>query len=838
MLYNETMRKKRGGIFETLYLSFLITLIKFEGNYETKLIRRTIFILLKKIIPLVFLVISTFLVNVPEKSSAAEIQAIVLSDSLNVYQDASLRTPVIGAVNKNDKVTILKEINGWSQIQSEKLNGWVYGKLLASHFTVTASSVNVYVDASLRVAVKGTLLKGTTGQISKEINGWYFVQTTAMEGWVYNTHLSEGSPAPATATENPAIVLSPTLNVYQQESMRSPVIGSIKKDTPVMIQKEINGWYKITSQSINGWVYGGLLPSTFTVSAPSLNIYQEPSLRTAVVSQMQKGNTGTITSEINGWYYIQAGTQKGWIYNTHITQGSPAPVVVAEIPAIVLSPSLDVYQQESMRSPIIGSIKKDTPVKIQKEINGWYKITSQNINGWVYRGLLNSLFTVSASSLNIYQEPSLRAGVTAQLQKGNSGTITSEINGWYSIVSQGKEGWIYYKHLTEGSPEPIVTILNEEAIVLPDQLAVYRDASTRTPVIGYFDKNQPVTIKQSINGWYQVASPEMTGWVYGNLLKSNVIVKPSRVDVYLNATTRTTIVTTLAAQTAIKIVKENNGWYQIETADLTGWVYKTHLENGSPEYKKLEAVVLADTNLYYEPYDTSRIIGLLSVNQETFVTREVNGWYETINDQGVRGWAPVSSVMLKQQAPQLPLTGKMIVLDAGHGGYDGGASGPLYATGVKTLEKDLTLQTVKQLSVKLTSLGATVVLTRSTDVYIALADRVKVSIANNADAFVSVHYNSSTSSSVSGIETLYYYSNRDLPLASAIHSSLLRYINLPDRKVKYQDLHVLRENTRPSTLVELGFISNPLELALVKTSSYQDRATTAIAEGLLKYFGK
>lgn len=694
---------------------------------------------------------------------------------------------------------------------------------------VNNDSVNIRAGAGLNYGIISHANKGDTFNVLTESNGWVKIGLpSGGAGWIADYLIDISIPA---------ISLVNSLNVYQEASTRTAVIGALNKNDSVTILKAINGWYQIKSEKINGWVYGNLLKSNFTVSSSLVNVYEDASVRVSVKGTLTKGNTGQILKEINGWYFIKSGSIQGWIYSKHLTEGSPVSTVNTEKSAIVLPSELQVYKQETMRSSIIGTIHKNDSVKISQEINGWYQITSQTINGWVYGGLLNSSFSVSSSLVYIYQAASLRSSAINQLKKADTGEIIKEINGWYYIKSGTKEGWIFYKHLTDGSPAPLVSVMNEEAIVLNSNLSVYKEASMRTAIIGTFVKDQPVTIKKEINGWYQVVSTKLNGWVYGNLLKSNVTVTPANVDVYLNSTTRSTIVGTLGTNATIKIVKETNGWYYINSNGLNGWIYKTHLQTGSPVLKKLSAVVLTDSSLYYEPSSSSDIIGAVTANQVTSVTREVNGWYELVNANNERGWVPVSAVLIKQNSPTLPLSGKVIVLDAGHGGSDSGAIGPMYTTGIKTLEKNLTLQTVKLLAVKLNALGAKVVLTRSSDVYVSLEDRVTISKQNNADAFVSIHYNSSVASTVTGLENFYYHS-WDIPLATAIHTSLINAINLPDRRVYYNDLHVLRENTRPSTLVELGFISNPLELALIKTQSYQDKATTAIKDGIMTFFGK
>ena len=172
----------------------------------------------------------------------------------------------------------------------------------------------------------------------------------------------------------------------------------------------------------------------------------------------------------------------------------------------------------------------------------------------------------------------------------------------------------------------------------------------------------------------------------------------------------------------------------------------------------------------------------------------------------------------------------MIVLDAGHGGYDVGAVGRLY------YEKNLTLKTILQLGPVLQKAGVKVIYTRSNDVYQTLAYRANISNANLANAFVSVHYNSLSSTST-GLMTFYYSSSKDQALATAIQKGIRsKTTALPDKGVKFGDYHVLRENKRPAALIELGFLSNPTEEKVVSSSTFQTNAVNGIYNGLFNYF--
>ena len=194
---------------------------------------------------------------------------------------------------------------------------------------------------------------------------------------------------------------------------------------------------------------------------------------------------------------------------------------------------------------------------------------------------------------------------------------------------------------------------------------------------------------------------------------------------------------------------------------------------------------------------------------------------------------------------------KVVYLDAGHGGYDPGAS----YFGIS--EKSLTLAIQSRVKAKLEAEGYQVVTTRTSDTYVDLTDRSRAANASESDIFVSIHINASGSSAAQGIETYYYQPYAEYPsrinatyhanptrlsmsdtLANAIQSSLINATGAQNQGVKRQTFAVLRETTAPAVLLELGFLSNPQEAARLNTSAYQETLANAIMAGIKSYYEK
>ena len=194
---------------------------------------------------------------------------------------------------------------------------------------------------------------------------------------------------------------------------------------------------------------------------------------------------------------------------------------------------------------------------------------------------------------------------------------------------------------------------------------------------------------------------------------------------------------------------------------------------------------------------------------------------------------------------------KVVYLDAGHGGYDPGAS----YFGIS--EKSLTLAIQSRVKAKLEAEGYQVVTTRTSDTYVDLTDRSRAANASESDIIVSIHINASGSSAAQGIETYYYQPYAEYPsrinatyhanptrlsmsdtLANAIQSSLINATGAQNQGVKRQTFAVLRETTAPAVLLELGFLSNPQEAARLNTSAYQETLANAIVAGVKSYYEK
>lgn len=196
----------------------------------------------------------------------------------------------------------------------------------------------------------------------------------------------------------------------------------------------------------------------------------------------------------------------------------------------------------------------------------------------------------------------------------------------------------------------------------------------------------------------------------------------------------------------------------------------------------------------------------------------------------------------------LPVSNKVIVLDAGHGSPDGGAES---ANG--THEDDINLKITLKVQSLLEQSGATVILTRSDENGIYdldkktlkekkvsdIKNRVKIGNESSADMFVSIHLNKIPQSQYWGWQTFYRKNDENSKkIADCIQNSLKTTIQKENNRVALgiDNIYIVKNVTIPIGIVECGFLSNPEEEQLLQQEEYQDKLAWGIYTGIMDYF--
>ncbi|MBC7318272.1 N-acetylmuramoyl-L-alanine amidase, partial [Candidatus Bipolaricaulota bacterium] len=180
-----------------------------------------------------------------------------------------------------------------------------------------------------------------------------------------------------------------------------------------------------------------------------------------------------------------------------------------------------------------------------------------------------------------------------------------------------------------------------------------------------------------------------------------------------------------------------------------------------------------------------------------------------------------------------PLPEIVVVVDAGHGGPDPGA------VVAEIQEKDINLALALLVQKKARGTGLRVILTRTTDVYVDLVERVRMAEALGAAVYVSIHANYHRNPKICGIETWVDTdaNPESLRLAEALQRALVSATGGTDRGVRRQTLY-LRHTALPTALVEVGYLSCPAEREKLLDPGYHEKIADGIIQGIRDYLGR
>ncbi|MFJ7744184.1 SH3 domain-containing protein [Peribacillus sp. NPDC097295] len=551
---------------------------------------------------------------------------------------------------------------------------------------------------------------------------------------------------------------------------------------------------------------------------------------------------------------------------------------------IVTSKVVNVREGAGLNYPIVKRLTKGDKYEIVSEKDDWYEIRIGNgKTGWVANWLVdkNTEYdqveqksgqgTITGNSVRVRMGPGTTFQTVSTLTKGTLVDILEKNENWVQIKTDGIEGWVAaaYVQLPTATEHTVKQDTQETSgnskigRVMVDRLNVRSEPSTSSASLGKLNKDASVTVYQIHNDWAQIDFQGQKGWVSESYIElgkdqgdtkkitkgiTMAKITATGLNVRKQASLNSEVIGSVNKDETYPVLQQKGQMTQLQLSGTKkGWVVSWYLEieNEAQTAKKKNQHIKGSkvttihdgTILRSKPDTGSEIIGQVNAG-ETFPVLGMEGdWYSITLKNGktayVAGWIvniEGDTEQVKRAGVEKYLEDKVIIIDPGHGGRDSGTIGV-----GGTLEKNLTIQTAELLRDKLQAAGAKVILTRSSNTYVALPSRVSISHIHNADAFISLHYDSTIDEITSGITT-YYYHGYQQALASSIANSLGSTMQVPNRGYRYGDYHVIRENKRVATLIELGYLSNPVDELTITTNEYQETVTSAIYNGLARYF--
>ena len=337
------------------------------------------------------------------------------------------------------------------------------------------------------------------------------------------------------------------LNVHEQPDASSKVLGTLKKDTAVVVTEEKYGWYTITFNGQTGYISAKYTtetdpstpiptptptPETKTVyTTENLKVRAQPNTSAEVLGTLKKGTKVETYGLKDGWYEIKYEGKTGYIsakYTTETDPSTPTPTPTPETKTVYTTENLKVRAQPNTSAEVLGTLKKGTKVETYGLKDGWYEIKYEGKTGYISAKYTTETdpstptptptpetkTVYTTENLKVRAQPNTSAEVLGTLKKGTKIETYGLKDGWYEIKYEGKTGYISAKYTTETdpstpqpSPSPVLTVYTKE------DLRVRAKPDNTSTVLGVLKKGTAVETLDEINGWYLIKYNNQDGYI-------------------------------------------------------------------------------------------------------------------------------------------------------------------------------------------------------------------------------------------------------------------------------------------------------------------------------------
>ncbi|MFF2529315.1 SH3 domain-containing protein [Brevibacillus sp. NPDC058079] len=573
------------------------------------------------------------------------------------------------------------------------------------------------------------------------------------------------------------------------------------------------------------------------VTVDKLNVRSGPSLQDAIVTTLPNKTVLPVISTKNDWIQVklpngQNGWVANWLVSTQQQQQQQKPATASAKHVESTTTNLNVRSGPGQTYAVVQTINPGTRYPIVQQSGEWFQIQlNAGTKGWVANWLVKEVGAGQAVS-----PPST----------GSTPPTTNPVG-------------------TGSQPKP--PAVQGASLTLDFAPYVYATPDASTPAIGQLHAGEKITVLNRQNGWIQFPYDGVNAWLStdqtnpdtgqptlpenGNgstqpqtgqpsSSSQTATVKTDGLNLRSEPNTTSTIQATLPVGSKLTVLEKQGDWYHINTAaGITGWVAGWHITVNQPSMPTPSGpyvtIMNPDTNVRSGPSTDHNVIKQVQPGEKYGIANKSGEWFQVNFPDGstgyIAGWL-VSANGAPAVVRSNELVGKVIVVDAGHGGTDGGSTGSSFST----LEKTVNLQVSMLLRNKLEAAGAKVIMTRADDRKLTLQQRVDIAIQNQANIFVSVHHNTHPNSATNGSIIFYYSQGNSSKLASLVQTELVKATSYKDMNYRYGNYFVLRENPVPSILAEISFLSNYNDEIRARSEKQQDLAAEGLFKGIVQYF--
>jgi len=774
--------------------------------------------------------------------------------------------------------------------------------VLAREGVATGSVVNVRGGPGIENLKVGVVTKGYRMQILAEKDNWYQVSFAEnKKGWIVKEFVDVAAEKPSqdnkevkdvSKTLGVAVVTGKYVNVRSGPGTDHAVIKQAEKGTRLTALEELDGWYQVRlPDGREGYLVDWLAElhrenptasdegrsdlelSAVKITGNTVNVRQQPTTASAIIVKTERGEEYPALAKQGDWIKIKINGQEGYI---------------ASWLADMLYDSAEADDADSTGSKIDDGESGEGTGNAEVANKENTEPQSSAIHKQV------EFAVITGKVVNVRKGPGIANGRVTQVSKGQEFKLLQRKNDWLEVqLSDMSSGWlagwladIKYKSNTiedsEGTEVESNSEVKQEKQTEDEDSNVENDNSKDNKVEDGKDQDNDTG--------FVVSSGDST-YLYSGPGRDFPKVKSLAVG------DRVKIMATASDWHEVKLVDGSSGWMQRRllvdrgNGDRDKPVQENNGDNSTQgdnvapkEPKRMYSVAVISSNsaeMRVAVKSTSPIeYSVLSLSSPKRLVVDLPG--QILTDNAAKELGLDSSLVKDIRLGQFEaetvrlvldlegnikyemelngdkqelvivisppdLEGKVIVIDPGHGSTTSwGASDPGAIGFIGTHEEEVVLAIAMKLTAMLEQAGAKVITTRQgKGANINLPDRAAIANDIGADAFVSVHANSSLNRWLKGSATYFYApygsnlgSQRGdrRSLAGLIQDEMITAAGTDDLGVREENFSVLRNTTVPSVLVETAFISNAEEEIKLKDPGFQDKLARGIARGIERYF--
>jgi SH3-like domain-containing protein len=252
---------------------------------------------------------------------------------------------------------------------------------------------------------------------------------------------------------------------------------------------------------------------------------------------------------------------------------------------------------------------------------------------------VNEAGYINADKVNFREEPVLESAIIEKLDTGTTVVILNEKNGWYNIVCNGKEGWVYKPYI---SIKRTVNVLEAKGKVNAQGVNIRKSASLDAATITKLNKGVFVDITGETKSWYRISYDDDEAFIYkefvsmGSEYAGTGIITAEGVNLRDKADEHSNIIGKLKKDEKIYILVNFGNWYKVIANDKTGWVSSEYVNTDN--LTDIWGYLTGDkVNLRNDPDLSSKIITKIKINTQIKIYCRLGEWYRiSVNDS--YGW--------------------------------------------------------------------------------------------------------------------------------------------------------------------------------------------------------